>query len=215
MMFKHVKGTAAVMCAAVLGLAACKPVDQTAGKSTPPASAAEPTTQTEGAEAPAPPPVPQADPSTATVERAAPPSIKAVVLGEFKPVDAIAENATGAIEISDLEIKGANGSTFMTERVALVSGDDQYKKDARYADVMMVEPRQAIELRHIVEETKPAKAPESAFCGANKSGYLAIAKIEEGKREIVKVLVLRGDSLPSATSEGVEQCLMTSYYRDI
>src|SRR5688572_555752 len=117
--------------------------------------------QPEANTAPAPPAIPQHDPASAPVERAAPPTLQAVVLGEFEASNPVAESATGALTITDGEVAGANGAKFTTERVALVSGDDQYTAGARFADAMMIEPRKQVELRHVVEETPPADAPDN------------------------------------------------------
>src|SRR3546814_5768752 len=59
----------------------------------------------------------------------------------FRSSNPVAESATGALTIADGEIVGADGATFTTERVALVSGDDQYTADAGFAEAMMIEPR--------------------------------------------------------------------------
>ena len=173
--------------------------------------AAAPATQPEANTAPAPPAIPQHDPATAPVERAAPPTLQAVVLGEFAASNPAAESATGALTIEDGEIIGANGAKFTTERVALVNGDDQYTADARFADAMMIEPRQQVELRHVVEETPPTDAPGNAFCGTLKTGHLAIAKVMDGDVEQVKVLALSGQGLPAASAIDVSACAMAEY----
>jgi hypothetical protein len=173
--------------------------------------AAAPATQPETNTAPAPPAIPQHDPATAPVERAAPPTLQAVVLGQFAASNAAAETATGALTIEDGRIVGANGASFTTERVALVNGDDQYTADARFADAMMIEPRQQVELRHVVEETPPADAADDAFCGALKTGHLAIAKVMDGDVEQVKVLALSGQGLPAASATDVSACAMAEY----
>lgn len=170
-----------------------------------------PAAQPEANTAPAPPAIPQHDPASAPVERAAPPTLQAVVLGEFEASNPVAESATGALTITDGEIAGANGAKFTTERVALVSGDDQYTAGARFADAMMIEPRKQVELRHVVEETPPADAPDNAFCGTLKTGYLAIAKVMEGDTEVVKVLALSGQGLPAASATDIALCAMAEY----
>ncbi len=174
-----------------------------------PASA--PAGQPEANTAPAPPAIPQHDPASAPVERAAPPTLRAVVLGDFVAGNPVAESATGAVAIGDGEIVGANGATFTTERVALVSGDDRFNAGARFADAMMIEPRQQVELRHVVEETPPADAPEEALCGTLKTGYLAIARVMQGDVEVVKVLALSGQALPAASAADVALCGMAEY----
>jgi hypothetical protein len=172
---------------------------------------AAPAGQPEANTAPAPPAIPQHDPATAPVERAAPPTLQAVVLGEFAASNPAAESATGALTIKDGEIAGANGAKFTTERVALVDGDDQYTANARFADAMMIEPREQVELRHVVEETPPTDAPGNAFCGTLKTGYLAIAQVMEGEVELVKVLALSGQALPAASASDISSCAMAEY----
>ena len=161
--------------------------------------------------APAPPAIPQHDPASAPVERAAPPTLQAVALGEFAASNPAAESATGTLTIADGEIVGSNGAKFTTERVALVNGDDQYTAGARFADAMMIEPRQQVELRHVVEETPPTDAPGNAFCGTLKTGHLAIAKVMDGDVEQVKVLALSGQGLPAASATDVSACAMAEY----
>ncbi|MDN5781923.1 MAG: hypothetical protein L0H23_07870 [Luteimonas sp.] len=176
-----------------------------------PSGPATSATQPEANTAPAPPAIPQHDPATAPVERAAPPTLQAVVLGEFAASNPVAESATGALTIEDGEIRGANGARFTTERVALVNGDDQYTAGARFADAMMIEPRQQVELRHVVEETPPTDAPDKALCGTLKTGHFAIAKVMDGDVELVKVLALSGQGLPAASATDVSACAMAEY----
>jgi hypothetical protein len=159
----------------------------------------------------APPAIPEADPSTATYERAAPPTLQPVVLGKFEPGNPVAVATTGAVDIENDKITGANGASFVTERVALVSGDDQYAPNARYADAMMIEPRQQVELRHVVEGTAPTKQPGNAFCGKDATAYLALAKVMDGETEVVKVIALSGSSLPAASAQDVKLCAATEY----
>ncbi|MGH8032176.1 MAG: hypothetical protein ACREO8_07390 [Luteimonas sp.] len=162
--------------------------------------------------APPPPAVPDGDPSTATVERASPPMLQAVALGKFEPGNPLAEGATGAVNIEDNTITGANGAKFVTERVALVSGDDHYNAGQRYADPMMIEPRQAVELRRVIEETPPSAIPGNAFCSGVKTGYLALASVMEGDTQVIKVIALSGITLPAASAVDVKLCAATNYF---
>lgn len=161
--------------------------------------------------APPPPEVPSSDPSAQTTQRAAPPMPPAVALGEFAPVDPAAEAATGKLKIEDLAIRGANGAAFVTERAAIVRGNDQYNADARYADSMMVVPEQTVELRRVVESTLPENATADPFCGAGKTGYFALAKVREGDTDVVKLMALQGEALPAASAPGVTLCKVLSY----
>lgn len=200
------KGSAvAALAMAIVLAAACKP--EQAPKPEPAAQAAP------SPPAAAPPSVPEPDPSTATYERAAPPTLQSVVLGDFQPGDPVGESSTGAIKIEDGKITGANGATFVTERVALVNGDDQYSPNERYADAMMIEPRQQVELRHIVQQTAPSKIPSNAFCGSTAdASYLALAKVMEGESEVVKLIALSGKTLPAASAQDVKLCAATHYF---
>ncbi|HZW19021.1 MAG TPA: hypothetical protein VFF71_09480 [Luteimonas sp.] len=190
-----------ILAASVLLLAACSQGG--------PASA--PADQPEANTAPAPPAIPQHDPAAAPAERAAPPTLRAVVLGEFAPANAVAESATGALTITDGAIEGANGASFSTERVALVNGDDRFTADARFADAMMIEPRQQVELRHVIDETPPTDAPDQALCGTLKTGHLAIARVMDGDVEVVKLLALSGEGLPAGSATDVGLCGMAEY----
>lgn len=158
-----------------------------------------------------PPAIPQHDPSAAPVERAAPPTLQPVALGEFEAGNEVAEKATGALTIEDTRITGENGASFVTERVALVSGDDQYAPGARYADAMMIEPRQQVELRHVLEETRSAETPGDAFCGPANTGYLALAMVKEGETEVVKLIALSGEELPAASATATTLCTAAEY----
>jgi hypothetical protein len=193
-------GLAAALAVAILMLAACSP-DAPAPEAAKPA---EPV-------AAAPPPVPEGDPATATVERASPPMVQGVASGKFEPGNPVAEATTGAIDIQDNQISGSNGASFSTERVALVSADDQYSAGQRYADPMMVEPRQAVELRRVIEETRPTDTPANALCGAARTGYIAMAKVMEGDTEVVKLIALSGSGLPAAAATDIKLCAATNY----
>ncbi len=161
--------------------------------------------------APAPPAIPQHDPAAAPVERAAPPTLQPVALGKFVAANPQAQAATGDLTIEDTSISGTNGANFVTERVALVSGDDQYSAGARFADAMMIEPRLPVELRHVVDETRPTGTPADASCGAARTGYLALAKVMEGDTEVLKVMALSGEGLPAASATDVKLCVVGEY----
>ncbi|NUO76796.1 hypothetical protein LVB77_10450 [Lysobacter sp. 5GHs7-4] len=183
----------------VLGLSACQPQA--------PANAAAP----EGTTAAPPPALPSPDPNAAPVERAAPPVIKPVALGEFEPGNPVATAATGKLNIEDAKLQGANGASFGTERVALVSGGDEYSAGATYAASMQIDASQPVELRHVVEQTPPTDQPANAFCGGAPTAYIALAKVGEGEREVVKVLALQGEDLPAPGAKGVSVCAVTTY----
>lgn len=192
---------AALMAASIVALPACSP------ESPKPEAA-----RTSAPMAPAPPPVPEGDPATATVERASPPMVQGVASGNFEPGNPVAEATTGAIVIEDNKITGSNGATFSTERVALVSADDQYSVGQRYADPLMVEPRQAVELRRVIDETPPTDIPGNAFCSTARTSYIAMASVMEGDTEVVKLIALSGTSLPAAAATDVKLCAATNYF---
>ena len=174
--------------------------------------AEEPAQPAATAEAPpAPPAVPGPDASAATIERAAPPTLRAVALGKFEPGNPVAEAVTGAIDIEDTKITGANGASFLTERVAIVRGGDEFTAGQRYADIMMMDAEQPVELRRVVEETRPTAQPDNGFCNRMKTGYLALASYDEGGDTLVKVIGLQGDGLPAATAQDTTLCASTFY----
>ena len=163
----------------------------------------------------APPPAPRAllepDASNATIERAAPPTLRAVASGKFEPGNPVAEAVTGRVTIDDTRIAGANGAVFVTERVAIVRGGDEYTAGQRYADVMMMDADQPVELRRVIDETPPTAAPGNAFCGRMKTGYLALASYTEGDNVLVKVIGLQGDGIPAAAARDTTLCASTFY----
>lgn len=163
------------------------------------------------ASAPPPPEVPTSDPSAQPVQRAAPPMPPAVALGEFAPADPVAEAATGKLTIEDMAIRGANGAAFVTERVAIVRGNDQYNASARYADTMMIVPEQTVELRRVVEQPATGKPSADPFCGTGKTGYIVLAKVTEGDTDVIKLMALQGEALPAASAAGITLCKVMSY----
>ena len=190
-------------CLAVLlvaGLAACQPEH--------PVNTAPP----EAITAPPPAANPQPDVNAKPVERAAPPMIKPVALGEFDPGNPVATAVTGKLSLEDTLIKGENGASFTTERVALVNGGDQYSAGATYAQAMLVEASQPIELRRVLEETPPTQSPANAMCGGNRTGFIALAKVEGTTGETLKLIGLKGTDLPAASASGVELCVSTQYF---
>ena len=163
-------------------------------------------------EPPPPPPAVQSpDTSTATIERASPPTLSPVTLGKFEPGNPVAEAVTGKLNVEDTKITGANGASFVTERVAIVRGGDEFSAGQRYADIMQVAAEQQVELRHVVEETPPTKTPDNAICGKMKTGYLALSSVMEGDTQILKVIGLQGDDLPAANAQGTVLCASTFY----
>lgn len=183
-------------------LVACQP------SSPPDAAPTPPVAQTA---APPPPAVPQPDPSKPTIERASPPTLRAVALGRFDAHNDVAGNATGAIEITDDGIAGGNGAQFTTERVAIVRGGDEFTAGQRYADVMMMDAEEPVELRRVVDETVPQGG--RTFCNGMKTGYLAIASYgyAEDSHTLVKVVGLQGDGLPAATAKDTSLCGLAIY----
>ena len=137
--------------------------------------------------------------------RAAPPVIKPVALGDFVPGTPVANTATGRLSIQDSKLQGSNGASFGTERVALVKGGDEYSPGATYAASMQIDASQPVELRHVVEQTPPTDNPADAFCGGAPTGYIALAKVGEGDKEMVKVLALQGH--PEMTEDLVQSWL--------
>ena len=120
------------------------------------------------AEITAPPPAanPQPDVNAMPVERAAPPVLKPVALGEYDPGNPVATAISGKLTIEDAVLRGENGASFTTERVAIVKGGDPYSAGSTYAQAMQIDPEDTVELRRVLEQTPPTQAPALAGCSA-------------------------------------------------
>lgn len=199
--------SAVVLAALVFAGTGCEKQPETA----PPETETAPASGANGEAPPAPPAVQSPDTTTATIERAAPPTLSPVALGKFEPGNPVAEAVTGRLNVEDSKITGANGASFVTERVAIVRGGNEYSAGQRYADIMQVAAEQQVELRHVIEETPPTKTPDNAICGKMKTGYLALASVMEGDTRILKVIGLQGDELPAANAQGTTLCASTFY----
>jgi len=161
--------------------------------------------------APAPAANPQPDVNAEPVERAAPPMVKAVAMGEFEPGNPVATAVTGKLTIDDNSMRGDNGASFTTERVAIVNGADQYSPGNTYAQAMMVAADQEIELRRVLEQTPPTQMPANAMCGGSQTGFIALAKVTQAGGDMVKVIGLKGSDMPAASAKGIELCASTMY----
>ena len=190
-------------------LAACQPGTPSGSGSD--RAAPAPSTPPGQTEAPAPPAVPHADAGNAPIERAAPPTVRAVALGRFEAHNDFAKSATGTVELGEDEVTGANGATFVTERVAIVRGGDEFTAGQRYADVMMMDADEPVELRRVVDETVPAGG--RTFCNGMKTGFLAIASYgyAQDAHTLVKIIGLQGDGLPAATAKDTSLCGLAIY----
>ncbi|MFC3551710.1 hypothetical protein ACFOLC_11890 [Lysobacter cavernae] len=155
---------------------------------------------------------PQPDVNAAPVERAAPPMLKPVALGVYEPGNPVATAVTGKLTIEDAVLRGGNGASFTTERVAIVNGGDQYSAGSTYAQAMMIQPDQPVELRRVLEETPPTELPANAMCGGQPTGFIALAKVLEGGTGVVKLIGLQGSDLPAASASGITLCASTSYF---
>src|SRR5690554_6316849 len=149
------------------------------------------------------------DTAKAPIERAAPPTLQPVALGRFIAADRVSRAMTGDVEIEDSRITGANGAGFKTERVAIVRGGDEFSAGQRYADVMMVDAGQPVELRRVLDETRADDG--QAFCGSMKTGYLALASSGDAGMRVVKLVALQGDGIPAATATDTGLCAAASY----
>lgn len=145
------------------------------------------------------------------VGRAAPPMPQPVVLGDFIAADDHAKDATGRLSIEEDRIRAANGTVFMTERIAVVQAGDEYAKGERYADVLMVGAEQPVELRRVVEQIPGGSG--TGFCSAGPASYLALARVigGDGGREALRVVALQGDEVPAASSQGTSLCSSAQY----
>lgn len=163
--------------------------------------------------APAPAANPQPDVNAEPVERAAPPMIKPVALGEYEPGNPVATAVTGKLTIEESKLLGENGASFTTESVAIVNGGDQYSSGNTYAQAMMIPPEQPVELRHVLEQTPPTQMPSNALCGGEPTGFIALAKVMEGGTEVIKLIGLKGTDMPAATANGISLCASTNYVK--
>ncbi|MGY0612224.1 hypothetical protein [Luteimonas sp. A501] len=161
----------------------------------------------------APPPAPRAslepDTANAPIERAAPPTLQPVAIGRFVAADRVGAAMTGTLEIEDSRISGADGVVFVTERVAIVHGGDEFSAGQRYADVMMIDARHPVELRRVLDETRADDG--QAFCGSMKTGFLALASYVEQDLRVVKLIALQGDGIPAAAAQDTQLCAAASY----
>lgn len=161
----------------------------------------------------APPPRPRAsmapDTGQAPIERAAPPTLQPVAIGRFVAADRVSASMTGTVEIEDSRILGGNGAAFVTERVAVVRAGDEFTAGQRYADVMMVDAGQPVELRRVLDEVRGGDG--QGFCDRMKTGFLALASVEDQGMRVVKLLALQGDGIPAATAGDTRLCAATSY----
>lgn len=162
-------------------------------------------------EATPPPEVPQADPGRVT-QRAAPPTLHPVALGTFESGNPVAESVTGNVTIEGGLIRGENGAEFVTERIAIVRGGDEYLPGRRYADALMIGAEHPVELRRVVSEQSPTRSPGSALCRNFKTGYLAIAKISEDDNDVIRVMGLRGNEVPAPSAQDIAVCTSSQYF---
>lgn len=162
--------------------------------------------------APAPADVPNHDPSVRPGNRASPPMLHPVALGLFETGNPVAESVTGRIRIEGDTIRGENGAEFVTERIAILRGGDEFLPGQRYADALMIGAEHPVELRRVVAETWPTRMPGNAFCRDTKTGYLAITKVAEGENDVVRVMGLRGSDMPAPSAQDVVVCASSSYY---
>lgn len=166
------------------------------------------------AEITAPPPAanPQPDVNAMPVERAAPPVLKPVALGEYDPGNPVATAISGKLTIEDAVLRGENGASFTTERVAIVKGGDPYSAGSTYAQAMQIDPEDTVELRRVLEQTPPTQAPANAMCGNAPAGFIALAKVERNGEDVVKLIGLQGSDLPAASASGISLCASTQYF---
>ncbi|MBO7941690.1 hypothetical protein JTP77_038215, partial [Streptomyces sp. S9] len=86
-----------------------------------------------------------------------------------------------------------------------------YSAGQTYGATMQVEASQAIELRRVIEQTPPKQTPANSFCGAQPTGFIALAKISEGSGDVIKLIALQGSDLPAASAQGVGLCASMFY----
>lgn len=188
----------ALACIAPMGCA--RDTVPASGSAQPPATSAPP---------PAPRTTREPDPAKAPIERAAPPTLQPVAIGRFVAADRVAAAMTGDIEIADSRITGEDGVAFVTERMAIVRGGDEFSAGERYADMMSIDAGHPVELRRVIDEVRAEDG--QGFCGSMKTGFLALASHEDAGIRVVKLLALQGDGIPAATATDTRLCAATSY----
>jgi hypothetical protein len=134
-----------------------------------------------------------------------------VVLGVFDAGNPVAEATTGRLTIEDTLIRGDNGASFTTERVAIAKGSDLFAAGYSYAGAMDIPADQPVEIRKVVAQTPPATAPGNALCGTEPVGTIALVRDMKGG-ESVKLAALKGTTAPGASSAETALCALTMYF---
>lgn len=134
-----------------------------------------------------------------------------VVLGVFDPGNPVATATTGRLTIEDALLRGENGASFRTERVAIAKGADLFAGGYSYASAMDIPAEQPVEIRKVLAQTPPTATPDNAFCGKDPVGYIALVRDMNGG-ESVKLVALKGIELPGAQSADTSLCALTMYF---
>jgi hypothetical protein len=135
-----------------------------------------------------------------------------VVLGTFDAGNPVAEATTGRLTIDDTTMRGDNGASFTTERVAISKGADLFASGGySYASAMDIAPDQPVEIRKVLAQTPPTRTPDNAFCGKDPVAYIALVRDMKGG-ETVKLAALKGNYLPGPDSAQTGLCALTMYF---
>lgn len=160
----------------------------------------------------------QAKPAAAVVAAPAKPAfvdvqgaLAPVVLGVFDPGNPVAQATTGRLTIEDTTIRGDNGASFATERVAIAKGSDLFAAGYSYAGAMDIAADQPVEIRKVTSQTPPTEKPDNGLCGKDPVGLIALVRDMKGG-ESVKLAALKGDTLPDATAGETSLCALTMYF---
>lgn len=137
-----------------------------------------------------------------------------VVLGVFDAGNPVAQATTGRLTIEDTQIRGDNGASFKTERVAIAKGSDLFAAGYSYAGAMDIPADQPVELRKVVAQTPPTKTPGNAFCGNDPVGMIAVVRDMKGG-ESVKLAALKVTAVPGADTAQTALCALTMYFPPI
>ncbi len=137
-----------------------------------------------------------------------------VVLGVFDAGNPVAQATTGRLTIEDTLIRGDNGASFKTERVAIAKGSDLFAAGYSYAGAMDIPADQPVEIRKVLAQTPPTKTPDNAFCGKDPVGLLAVVRDMKGG-ESVKLAALKLSAAPGASTAESSLCALTMYFPPI
>lgn len=134
-----------------------------------------------------------------------------VVLGVFDAGNPVAQATTGRVTIEDTTIRGDNGASFATERVAIAKGSDLFAAGYSFAGAMDIPAEQPVEIRKVTAQTAPTQNPGNALCGQEPVSLIALVRDMNGG-ESVKLAALKGTGVPGEPNSDTSLCALTMYF---